>query len=273
MTTKFKLGLIALFCVIFATGLSAGTVWVDVTGYNLVNNQDGNKPDPNYPASSEGNGGEFFAKVGTTVDANYAVTNGNMWNLFCVDFMHPFGDTNPTGPGGAFQAYNETIASDPNTYVGALGSSSFIATSNSTINSLGGSARYALAGYLTTLYVLPSTPTDGIVTNTNDEAIQDAIWTMLALKGTTVLDQSFITSNTALVNSYLNQAATFYNSSAYSSFASEVRVFTEVACGATCLPGQGQGQEFVGVIPEPSTYLLLGGGLLALGFYRRRRAA
>jgi len=137
--------------------------------------------------------------------------------------------------------------------------------------------RYVLAGWLTQQYIFPivSGPT-----TTADDQIQNAIWTLLTVNGTS----GFPYGDAAGDGTYITKAEQWLGAESPSNlatFESEIRIYTStntvpytgVPCGPSWVSGS---QEMITVMdqtPEPATLAMLGAGLLAIGLFRKRMKA
>jgi hypothetical protein len=164
--------------------------------------------------------------------------------------------------------YGQTPKSDFSFYNSGSGT-----LSNGTA-SLTALQRYVLAAWLTQQYIFPmvSGPT-----TTADDQIQNAIWTLLTVNGTS----GFPFGDSAGDGTYIKKAEQWLGAESASNlaaFESEIRIYTStntvpytgVACG---LSGS---QEMITVLdptPEPASLAMFGVGLLGIGLYRKRKKA
>jgi hypothetical protein len=195
-------------------------------------------------------GGQFSAFLNNEAERQFYI--------YCADYR------NFVAPPQAFDANLSTLPSIGNTRYGTTPASSFsTVVPNPTIYS-NAANRYLLAGWLTTQYVFGP----GQNTGNRDVGIQNAIWTLLDVDGSIHShgDESLWLSNaeTWEAGQTANQLA---------ALASHVVVYT--SSNVAGVTGSGRYttgvQEMIGVVPEPTTFLLLGGGLSALGLIRRRK--
>jgi hypothetical protein len=147
--------------------------------------------------------------------------------------------------------------------------------------------RYAMAAWLDTQFIFPvSTATTSQLTT--DAEIQNAIWTLLDATGATYTKcPSGVSTSTCTtgVNAEIADAQTWINgeiaSGALATFESTVVIYSPTAINpsntSTGLSDPGRynvgNQEMVGFItptPEPATLAMLGAGLIAIGFFRKR---
>lgn len=195
-------------------------------------------------------GGEFTGHI----------NGGSAISIFCDDYQN----TTHTNPYAAYISDSTNYQLD--TRFGATASTNFAFLANAGITALD---RYTMAGWLTTKYTFPTTPT------ADDLAIQTAIWTLLAQNGApSKPNPGGNTVDQTKVNYWLTQATTLKttNLAMFTTIQSELRIVTSAdvaGAGNRYLSGQ---QEYLYLTPEPTTIVLAGCGLAALAFLRKRRA-
>ncbi|MEO7359673.1 MAG: PEP-CTERM sorting domain-containing protein [Gemmatimonadaceae bacterium] len=178
-----------------------------------------------------------------------APTVGATFDLYCLDYDH--------AAQGTWSATFVTFAEAT--------SGSAVAAANRQLGTekVWGLAQLRAAAYLTTQFGAVGAGT----ADDNWDDVHGAIWSMFSTSVPTTLAMTTLASN----------AVTFAGGNAsYDSFSLilDTRAFT------TSTPASELNQAFIsddgkvggfGVVPEPSTYALMGVGLFAIGFARRRR--
>lgn len=195
------------------------------------------------------NGGRFTAYEG----ANSAQT----FDVFCIDYLNTFNYNT---------AYTDNITSLSsgnlaNTRYGTTAAASFTdsATFGAFSNAL---SRYTMAAWLTTQYDYTQANT-----STRNVGIQDAIWNILEVTGNAAAPQhgAYTTWETNALN-WISTAS----ASTISNLQAQTRIYTDVAIASnnTATRYTTPEQEFLRVVPEPGTFVMLGGGLLLIGLAR-----
>ena len=211
------------------------------------------------------NGGQFNATL--TSDPTQVLV------LYCVDYANDL----VNGDSVYVSTPNPSVSPDDglkNTRYGQTPTADFTYF-NAGPGKLTALDRYVLAAWLTQQYVFPIVP--GAVT-TADDQIQNAIWTLLTVSGTS----GFPFGDAAGDGTYITQAKQWLGAESASNlaaFESDIRIYTSTNTtpytGLACPPGSwvSGSQEMIGVVdptPEPATLAMLGAGLLAIGLARKR---
>jgi hypothetical protein len=194
--------------------------------------------------------------------------------LYCVDYANEL----VNGDSVYVSTPNPSVSPDDglvNTRYGQTPTADF-SYFNAGAGALTALQRYVLAAWLTQQYVFPIVP--GAVTTTDDQ-IQNAIWTLLTVNGTS----GFPFGDAAGDGTYITQAKQWLGAESASNlaaFESDIRIYTSTNTtsytGAACGLGSSWvsgSQEMIGVVdptPEPATLAMLGAGLLAIGVARKR---
>jgi hypothetical protein len=228
-----------------------------------------------YPENVD-DGGQFTATLSSNPTQTLLV--------YCVDYANDLvsGDSvfistpNPSvSPfaGLANTRYGQTPTADFSFYNSGTGT---LSSGTAPLTAL---QRYVLAAWLTQQYIFPivSGPT-----TTADDQIQNAIWTLLSVNGTS----GFPFGDAAGDGTYITKAEQWLgaeSSSNLANFESEIRIYTSTNSipytGAASGPGSSWvsgSQEMVTVMdpaPEPATLAMLGAGLLGIGLFRKRMQA
>ncbi len=191
--------------------------------------------------------------------------------MYCVDYRNDFMpviDVNVSTPLNiadiANTRYGTTTTTTASTFSPVIGPSAL--------------DRYVMAAWLTTQYNFSTTNTN------HDYSIQNAIWELLDVQGKVFTDGGSVAQ--WILNAENWEAA--QSPAALSAFENEIRIYTAVYVGANTDLNQsdlynrysagpaglcllGDSQEMIGVVPEPGTIAMLGAGLMALGFFGKRR--
>jgi len=211
-------------------------------------------------------GGQFSAQLGSNPVQDVLV--------YCVDFSN-YVDFNYT-----MNANVGTLPTDlPDTRYGTTPESGFYYQDIPTTTNVIGTAldRYTMAGWLTTQFNL-APGQNGSAMNI---AIQNAIWDLLDATGPTGNTLYLSTVNTWLQNAVNWEAG--LNPTQLLAFQNTVTVYTISDVASASIPARYTtdhtlDQEMISVtpssVPEPGSLGLaaMGGGLILLGFIRRRRA-
>ncbi len=189
------------------------------------------------------------------------VNSGPVFDLFCIDYQNSINQT-------SYNAYLSDSTDLSKTRYGTTSSFAY----NPGSGTLTASDRYVLAAWLITQYTFPFSGGSPAPT-TDDFAIQNAIWTLLAQTGAPAVPEPGLSGIATWINNAINFKNT--NSAGFNTIKSNLRVLTSTdVAGSDTRYKSGQ-QEFLWVtnpVPEPSTYLMFGAGLMALGLIRKRRA-
>ncbi len=204
-------------------------------------------------------GGEFQAVL------NPGTQNAMNLNVFCVDYLNFIGSIPDN-----ISVNVDVLPNISDTRYGKITTEStfsFYKGQNGDPDAGGALQRYELAGYLVTQYNF-TTPTP----SNQDYLIQDAIWNLLDINNVDHTDAAHGVTDAALKNLITNSLAALPN------FHATVTVYTDTQvnarynnCDSRYVCGQ---QEYISVsstAPEPAGLALVGGGLLMLGFFRRRK--
>jgi hypothetical protein len=216
-------------------------------------------------------GGQFTATLSSNptqtlvvycVDyADYLVSGDSVFVSTPNPLVSPFA-------GLANTRYGQTPKSDFSFYNSGSG------TLSSGTASLTALDRYVLAAWLTQQYIFPMVTGP---TTTADDQIQNAIWTLLTVNGTS----GFPFGDAAGDGTYITKAEQWLGAESASnlaSFESEIRIYTSTNTvpytGAPCAPSWVSGsQEMITVMdptPEPASLAMFGLGLLGIGLFRKR---
>jgi len=217
------------------------------------------------------NGGQFSAILSTDPTQTqlvYCVDYAN--DLLGVDTVNVSTPNPAVTPfsGLAITRYGQTPTADFSFYNSGAG------TLSSGTAPLSAFERYVLAAWLITQYNF----TSGVTTS--DDEIQNAIWTLLTVNGTSVFpygdaagDGTYITQAEQWLGTEQSTAAGLVN---LATFESDIRIYTST----NTIPYTGPGtpfmsgnQEMIGFAsstPEPATLAMLGLGLVAIGLFRKR---
>jgi hypothetical protein len=192
--------------------------------------------------------------------------------LYCVDYANDL----VNGDSVYVSTPNPSVSPDAglvNTRYGQTPTADF-SYFNTGATALTALDRYVLAAWLTQQYVFPIVP--GSTTATDDQ-IQNAIWTLLTVSGTS----GFPYGDAAGDGTYITQAEQWLGAESPSNlalFESNIRIYTSTDSTPYTGPGSSWvsgSQEMIGVVdpspaPEPATLAMLGAGLLAIGLARKR---
>jgi hypothetical protein len=225
-----------------------------------------------YPNNVD-DGGQFSATLSSDP--------GQTLLVYCVDyanFLQTGLDVNISTP-------NPSVSPDAglaNTRYGQTPEAdfSFFNSGSGTLSSgtapLSALQRYVLAAWLTQQYVFPIVSGPTTVT---DDQIQNAIWSLLSVNGTS----GFPFGDAAGTGNFLTLAEQWLGGESapnLAAFESEIRIYTSTntvpytgasdGLGSSFVSGS---QEMIGVMspaPEPATLAMLGAGLVAFGLFRKR---
>ena len=193
-------------------------------------------------------GGQFSAQL----------NGGPNFDVFCADF-------NNTAVEGQMVNIDTVNNLNDTRYGTTTDTTKFSSFSGLGITAL---QRYVMAGWLTTQFDMTKSTSDA-----DNLGVQTAIWNLLNVTGSGVAP---LLGNES---TWINAAKTWLfnpaNTANVNLIKGELRIYTDVKVAGLSTPeryGPSNGsQEFIGLVPEPSTYLMLGTGMALLGLVGRRR--
>jgi hypothetical protein len=135
-----------------------------------------------------------------------------------------------------------------------------------------GAAAYDEVGFLaTTLFNFSSAtvcPIGSCAGVNNSADIQYALWQVFDGTGANTAFSHLTGADLTNAQDWLNLAALPANIAAGAADFANLVIYTPTSCSVNC---SGLPQEFIGRVPEPGTFALLGIGMLGVVFYGRRK--
>jgi hypothetical protein len=177
------------------------------------------------------------------------------FSVFCDDYQNIISQFNTS-----FSAWESDAADLSKTRFGTLAPSGF----SYNPPALTAIQRYTMAAWLTTQFTFPTSggnpaPTDA------DKGVQTAIWTLLSQTGAS----PSVVPNQATLDLWLGNALAHKDDAV---IRSAMRIVTTQDVAVARDRFHSGQQEYIFLTPEPTPYLMIGSGLLALALRRRRSA-